>query len=510
MTALLTVVLVSTSLPSVVSLRAENATARSDSQIPARPEQLRFPPLRYEPPEPSQARVVLPSGPVTYLLPDSELPLVNITVYLRAGTYLVPEGKEGLADLTGYLLARGGAGTDSAEDLDERLDFLAAQLNSGIGETYGTVNLNLLSKDLTEGLSILRDVLATPRFEEDRLALRKQQMIQEMQQRNDDAADIEGREHRFLAYGEKFWGNRYPTAASVQSIQRADLEAFHHRWLHPTNFVVAANGDFKREDMIARLDALFRDWPFSGEKSPPIPTNTVFASPGIYVVDKDVNQGRVSIILPGIRRDNPDYFPITVMNDILGGGFTSRIMSRVRSEEGLAYEAGSSFPGGIYVPGTFTASFQTKSRTVSYAASIVLAEMKQLASAPPTAEELNTSKQSFIETFPRTFASKARTAALFADDEITGRYARDPHFWDTYRTKIEAVTAADVERVAKKYLNTNSLVILVVGHKSDILQPDSDHPIALSSLAGGPLIDVPLRDPLTMKPLRAAESGAAH
>ena len=373
-------------------------------------------------------------------------------------------------------MARGGTQSKSAEDLDERLEFLGAQLNSGFGETHGTVNLNLLSKDLDEGMRLLREVLATPRFQADKLALRKQQMIQEMQQRNDDAADIEGREHRFLSYGEQFWGNRYPTLASVQGIGRADLEAFHRRWVDPTNFVVAANGDFKRDDMVARLDALFRDWPFRGEKSSAIPTNTVFASPGTYVVDKDINQGRVSIVLPGIRRDDPDYFPVTVMNDILGGGFTSRIMSRVRSEEGLAYSAGSAFPGGIYIPGTFTASFQTKSRTVPYAASIVLEEMKGLGSEPPTEEELNTSKQSFIETFPRNFATKGRTAALFADDEITGRYARDPHYWETYRPKIEAVTAADVEQVAKKYLNTNHLVILVVGNKNDILQPNPDHP----------------------------------
>src|SRR6185295_9718522 len=107
-------------------------------------------------------------------------------------------------------------------------------------------------------------------------ALRKQQMLQGMKQRNDDSAGIEMRERAFLAYGENFWVNRHTTAASVESLGRADLEAFHRRWFHPANFVVAVSGDFDREQMIARLERLFADWPFTGEAALPIPTNSAF------------------------------------------------------------------------------------------------------------------------------------------------------------------------------------------------------------------------------------------
>ena len=357
-------------------------TALSQAAIPERPEKLTYPALSYEPPAPDKVRVILKNGPIAYVVPDRELPLVNIVVYAHTGSYLEPAGKEGLAELTGYLLARGGTKSKTAEALEERLAFLAAQLNSGIGENQGSVGLNLLAKDLDEGLAILREVLTAPRFQDDKITLRKQQMLQSMKERNDESAAIEGREQEFLAFGEDFWANRYSTAASVDSITRADLEQFHQKWFHPGNFVVAASGDFDRDQMVQKLETLFGDWPFKGEAPPSIPTNTTFAATGVYMVNKDVNQGRVAMMLPGILRDDPDYFAVVIMNDILGGGgFTSRIMSRVRSDEGLAYDAHSSFPGGVYYPLTFTAGFQSKSRTVAYAVSIVLEEMKKIAAA---------------------------------------------------------------------------------------------------------------------------------
>jgi len=486
-------------LPAI--LLALRLPADTTAPIPVRPEALKFPPLSYEPPDPRDHRVVLKAGPVAYLVPDRELPLVTISLLVRTGAYLEPEGSEGLAAFTGALLVRGGTESRTAEALDERLAFLAAQMSSSIGDDLGTVSLNLLSKDLPEGMAILREVLTRPRFQADKLELQRQQTLQALQQRNDDASSIEARELENLSLGSGFWAARQPTSRSIGSIRREDLQAFHRRCFHPSNLVVAVSGDFDRDVLKQTLERLFADWPFPGEKPPAIPADLKPAGPGVYLVDKDVPQGRVSILLPGVMRDDPDYLAILLMNDILGGGgFTSRLMNRVRSDEGLAYSAGSSFPGGVWYPSTFRAGFQSKSRTVAYATSIVLEEMKRMATGPVTDEEIQTAKRSFIDSFPENFNTKAKVAGIFAREEFTGRFAKAPDFWKVFRQRLEKVGREDVQRVAARHLHPDRVAILVVGNREEILKGHPDYPASLEKLVPAPLTVLPMRDPLTLEP----------
>ena len=473
------------------------------ADIPSRPEKLKFPELKYEPPKGSDYRVELKSGPVAFVVPNRELPLISISILVRTGKYNEPKGKEGLAAMTGYLLSKGGTKSHSAEALEERLAFLAAGLSSNIGDTSGSVGVNLLSKDLDEGLAILREVLTVPRFQRDRFDLYKTQQIQSMKQRNDDSRNIERRELVRLAYGDHFFRSQSPTKASIDSITVSDLRSFHRDWFHPGNFVVSVSGDFNRKEMVLKLEKLFSDWSPKGKTAKPVPTNKKFAKAGIYIVDKEVNQGRVDIMLPGIMRDNPDYYAVQVMNDILGGGgFTSRITNRVRSDEGLAYSAYSYCPGGTYFPRTFVAGYQSKSRTVLYAAQIVLEEMRKITQEEVTDKEIETAKASYIQTFPQAFETKGAIASTFASEEFTGRLSNNPNYFDNFRSKIRAVTKADVQRVAGKYLTPDKVAILIIGDKEEILKGHPDHLVSVDSLTSGGVKDIPMRDPFTLQPLK--------
>jgi predicted Zn-dependent peptidase len=465
--------------------------------IPERPDQLTFKPLVYNPPSARDHRVVLKNGLVVFIAEDRTLPLVNISLVIRTGRWLEPADKAGLAALTGSQIRRGGSKSLTAEALDETLDALAAQVGSGIGDTTGSASLNCLADNLDESLRVFVEMLRFPRFQEDRLALAREQTLQEMKKRNDDAADIEAREWNRLLYGPDHFTSHLATKASIDAITRADLQAFHDQYYAPSNMIAAVSGAFSRPAMLRKLEAAFAGWP-AVAPPPPIPTALHPPEPGLYRVNKEVNQGRFSTGLLTVKRDSPDVYALEVMNEILGGSdFTSRITKRVRSDEGLAYSAGSALSIGVFYPGRFRALFQSKSRSVAHAGSLVLEEIRKMRDTLPAPEEMETIKNNLVQTFPSSFASRAQAMSVFASDEYT---KRDPTYWTSYRDRIRAVTPADVQRVARTYLVPEKLVMLVVGDQKEIDLGDPKHPVTLVSLApGGRVVNLPLPDPMTLQ-----------
>jgi zinc protease len=202
---------------------------------------------------------------------------------------------------------------------------------------------------------------------------------------------------------------------------------------------------------------------------------------------------------PGIRRTDPDWHAAFVTNQILGGrGFTSRLMKKIRSDEGLTYGVYSNLEPGTYWRGDVTGSLQTKNRSIAYALRLALDEIRKLEEQPVPDDELRVNKEGIIEAFPSQWATKQAVANRFADEAREG-WPED--WWATYREKIQAVTAADVQRMAKKIFETERMVILAVGKASEMEAGDTDHPGALKDVAPLPLKGVPLRDPATLKPM---------
>jgi predicted Zn-dependent peptidase len=283
----------------------------------------------------------------------------------------------------------------------------------------------------------------------------------------------------------------------VDGITRDDLVSF-HKCCQPGRFVVAVAGDFDHKAMITKLNTTIGAWKPVGAPVAEVPQPKGSSKPGVYLVNKpDVNQGRVSIGQLGAKRPLSDEFPLEVANDILGGGgFTAWMMSKVRSDEGLAYSAYSDYGIGDAYPGTFRAYFQSKSSTCARAAQLTVDLIGRITTTEVTPKELESSKNSFIERFPRTFESKLKTVTRYAQDDLVGR----PHeYWKTYRTRMAEVTGSSAQASAKAHIAPDRLIVLVVGNVEEILKGHPDHPDVKFSL--GPLVRLPLRDPLTLRPV---------
>lgn len=491
----------------VAALGAAAAVLPADAAgIPARPEQLKFGPLEFEVPVAERLRHVLPGGVVVYVVEDRALPLVNVVLHARTGAFREPADRPGVAALTAGLMRLGGTATLSPEAFDERADFLAANLAAGSGTTGSTASLNVLSSSLGEGLDLLFDMVRNPRFDAARLEIEKSKALEAMKQRNDDAGDILAREWDWLRHGRDHYSSRRATAAELAAITRDDLVAFHRRTWGADGMVIAVSGDVDTAAVVAELGRRLEGWR-AAEPAPWPPAGPAHQPvPGLYHVEKEIPQGKVIVGHPSLRVtdwSDPEIYALEVMNDILGGGgFTSRLVKRVRSDEGLAYGASSRFGLGSFWPGTFSMSYASKNATVAYALEILLEELDRIRREPVSEEELRVAKSSFIDTFPRSFESAAQIAGTFAQDEILGR----PHeYWYRYRDRIRAVDAGQVLAVARKHLDPARLVTLVVGTWSEIAPGDPEGRATMAQFFGGKVEHLPLRDPLTLEPLPAAE-----
>jgi zinc protease len=470
--------------------------------IPDRPEKIAFAPLAFEPPDPAAFRRTLPDGTVVYLAPSREFPLVNLSITFKGGGSLDPADAPGLAAMTARLVREGGTEKTEPAAFDETLDFLATEVGVTANETFTTATMNCLKSNLDESLRLFVEMLRSPRFDGQRLETAKARQIEALKQRNDDAASILGREWKRLVYGAGHFEASEPTGATVAAIDRGKLAAMHGRIFHPGNAIIAVSGDFEEREMLDRLAKAFTGWERAAVAPDPAPPTAVL-EPGLYHVPKEIPQGKVVIGGRSIVRDDPDAIPLLLLNEILGaGGFTSRLMQQVRSNEGLAYSVRSAVTPRVTYPGDFRAGFESKNATVALATKIVLDQIRRIREEKVSAEELETAKRGLIETFPRQFESKPAMLRLFVNDEWTNR---PKDFWKTFRGKVEATTADDLLRVAKQHLDPEKMAILVVGDWDAIAAGDIDKRASMNDFFGGKVRHLPLRDPLTLEPLPEAK-----
>lgn len=461
------------------------------------PDKLKFKELNYQPPKPGDFRHQLKCGATAYVAENPEAPTFDMTILIRTGQIYEPVEKAGLAKMTGYLMRNGGVEGMTAQELDERIAYLAGEISIDIDDTRGRVSLFCLSKDIDEGLGLLKKILRQPTFDQAAIDKYRADILSEMEQRNSSTASIESREWMFLLYGNHPCTTPYRrTEHSINSITRDDMLAFHKKYFFPDNFIFAISGDFKTDDILTKLDNMFGGWPDQPLDLPVVTDQIPDPKPGVYMIKKnDVNQSRIRVGHIGVKRDIPDEYALEVMNYILGGGgFSSRIMRRVRSDEGLAYNAGSAFDRPVLYPGTFRAWFQTKHETGAFGTSLIVDEINRIRTEKCDEEAVDNAKASFVSNIVNPFSSKKAIVNTFAEDDYTGR---PDDYWQNYRKNVEAVTPESILAVAQKYLHPEKLVFLVVGDPEAVQNGSDKHNERFSDF--GEITILPLRDPLTLE-----------
>jgi zinc protease len=467
-------------------------------ELPDHPDDLRFEPLVYTVPDAASLRFELDNSIPVFAVSDPMVPLVRLELMFRGGEYLVPADKKGLAAIAGEAWRYGGAGDRSACALDGRLDTLAADLAVHIDEVAGIVSLDVLSANLEPAVTLLMDLLTRPRFEGTALQEAKANAVHRMRSRNDDPADIETREWRRLLFGDGYWLNRLPTVGTIDGIEISDCRSFVSSLIGAGNLVVAASGDFRPAELQQLLQRTIGRLPPVDEPPAAIPQPSHRPRPGVYLVDIPGSpQGHVRIGRPGYRSGHSDEPALTILNRILGGGdFTSRMVQRIRSDEGIAYAAWSEMTFPSTIPGHLSAAFQSSPTTCAEAARITMDIIDGLRRKTVTDDELETAVRFFVGGFPDRFSTPAAIVGEFAAGEITGRPGT---YWTGYRDRIRSVTPKHIRKAAVRHLDPSDMIVLVVGDVHRILEGGSGSAAGFSEF--GELRRLPLRDPMTLEPI---------
>ncbi len=432
------------------------AQAKTWEQIPIP----KLPPFNPHQPK----RVELPNGMVIFLQEDHELPMIDGIARIRGGERRVPANKTGLTDIYGEVWRTGGSKTQTGDQLDDFLEQRAAKVETGGTVDSTSISWSCLKEDFDDVFRVFDDLLRNPEFRADKIQIAQKGAYDAISRRNDDPSQIAGREAAKLVYGANNPYARDAEYTTIAAITRQDLVDWHATYVHPNNIILGVVGDFDSAKMEAKLRQAFESWS-KGTAVKDVEIKPTPAKPAYYLVEKtDVNQSNIQMVAPGIKRNNPDYYALSVFNEAFGGGFSSRLFSDIRTTKGLAYAVGGGVGSSFDHDGMLRLMVSTKSATTFESIVAMEDEISSLSRNPISDEEIKRAKDSILNSFVFRFDSPEKVLQEKMAYEFYG-YPLD--FLENFQKEIEKVTKADVARVAAKYLHRDQMAVLVVGNSSE-------------------------------------------
>lgn len=461
------------------ALSKNQAAKDSAEAFPASYKEIAFPEFQYVAPFPADFRVQFSDSVTGYIIEDRRLPLIHFNVFFRDNFVSQKVEDEAAHDLVSSMFRRGGSTKLSPQALDDSLEFIAASLAGSVGTFQSLFSIECLTKDFPQLTSLAREVFLSPAFDSTALEIQKAKAANAYEHRFDNPSGILAALDRYANYepNPRLWT---ATADEYRKVRREDVVKAALGKFRKSRIVFALAGDFDRDSMTAEIKKYLAEWPSDSKDSVQVPPIKLKNKPGIYLVDRDISQANISMSAPFVKRPHPDYYPAAVASFILGGGsFSSRLMSSVRSDNGLAYSIYSTVDNDYRDQGLVTIALQTKVESAAQALELIKKETLRLAQEPPTEAELAQAKKTLIESLPSLFDSPASTSVLFAKGELLGK--KDSHYID-YVKEIEAVTAKQVSEMIAKYFDPAKMTISIVGPASKLADVGAFTTVPLDSL----------------------------
>lgn len=409
---------------------------------------------------PPVQRMVLPNHLVLLICEEHSLPFVTFQLLINSGSRQDPSGQEGLANLTarGLLL---GSLNRSVNTLNEEVDFMGASLNASVGKDVATLSLRILKKDLDKGFDLFMEALRRPAFPEEEIRREIEKTLAAIQSGEDEPGEVAEKEFQKTLFLKSPYG--HPVEGTKESVPRLTREAvlrFYQTYYHPNNSIFAVVGDITVEEIKRKIIPHLIQWPMAEILK--VPFTVAFAKERKMIkIDRGITQANIVLGQAGISRDNPNFYPFTVMNYILGsGGFSSRLVEEIRIKRGLAYSVTSYFDAAKY-PGSFQIVLQTKNSSAREAISIALQQMERIRKESVSEKELEGAKKYLIGSFPMRLDTQGKLAGFLTQVEY---YDLGLDYAKKYPVLIRSVTREDVLRVAKKYLHTKNTILVVVAN----------------------------------------------
>lgn len=410
-------------------------------------------------------RIELGNGMVLLLAERHDLPLVNVTLAVGAGALAAPKDKPGLAGITASLMMQ-GTKSRSANQISREIDFVGGSLSVAGGDDLATVTLRVLKKDIGKGFELLSDVLLRPVFDQQEIDRKVKEVLAEIRRQKDEPESVAGEAFSKAVFGDHPYGRTNDEAAAyLAGAIRDDIVAFHAAHYTPDNTIMAVAGDVTEKEVRRLLGKYFKGWTSKARPAAPAPATPVRTAAEVIRLNKGITQANIAIGEVGISRDNPDFYAVSVMNFILGGGgFSSRLMDNIRDNKGLAYDVHSMFAAGKQA-GAFRVWVQTKNESANDAIAEILKELERMRREPVSDRELADAKAYLTGSFPLRMDTSAKIAGILTSIELFG-LGLDYH--ERYPRLINAVAKEDVLRVAGKYLHPERMVIVVLGDQEKI------------------------------------------